>query len=83
MSTDQSFVLSYGIDNTGVAGTTGSSQVRVVLPTGFSFDPFPSVRLIDTLSVVTGDSSSITVYTGTDGLSGAAEHFVGRSSVRR
>ena len=57
VSTDQSFVLSYGIDNTGIAGTTGSSQVRVVLPAGFSFDPFPAVRLIDTLSVITGDSA--------------------------
>ena len=64
VSTDQSFVLSYGIDNTGIAGTTGSSLVRVVLPAGFSFDPFPTLRLIDTLSVITGDSSSITVYTG-------------------
>ena len=65
VSTDQSFVMSYRIENTGVAGTTGSSQVRVILPVGFSFAPLPVVRLIDTLSVITGDSAGITVYTGT------------------
>ena len=64
VSTDQSFVLSYRIDNEGEAGTVGSSQVRVVLPEGFSFDPLPVVRQVDTLLVVTGDSAAIRVYTG-------------------
>ncbi len=64
VSTDQSFELSYRIDNQGTAGTIGTSQVRVVLPEGFSFDPFPVVRQVDTLEVVTGDSGRVRVYTG-------------------
>ena len=47
----------------------------MVLPPGFSFDPFPTVGLIDTLAVVTGDSASYDGLHRLDGLSGAAEHF--------
>ena len=54
VSTDQSFVMGYYVDNSGQAGTTDSSEVRLVLPTGFSFDPFPSVRTVDTVLVGTG-----------------------------